>query len=110
MGEVTSTSYFTEVDSCGMIMEEEDCVNDDFSQENVRKEKCCTDVHEIIPGNQNEQQAIDKYELSQLQFVLAFTYSYLNLFEESSEEISFHDYSPPWMDKDKQVLYQTFLI
>lgn len=55
-------------------------------------------------------EAIDSFELSQVQFVLAYTYTYLGLFEENKEVIPFNDYSPPLVNKNIQVLYQTFLI
>lgn len=109
MGEVTDVSYFTEADSCGMEMED-DCVMDDLSGVHMEKEKCCHDIHELIPGHQNVQQAINGLELNQVQFVLAYTYTYLNLFEQKEETSPFIALSPPSIDKDFQVIYQTFLI
>lgn len=110
MGEVVDVSYFTEADSCGMVIEEEECTIDDFSGDKMDPEKCCNDIQELIPGNQNEQQAIDSLELNSVQFALAFTYTYLNLFETKEEITPFTDSSPPLIDKDYQVLYQSFLI
>ena len=108
MGEVTDVSYFTESDSCGMTTEE--CDFDDASGTHVKKENCCDNVVELIPGIQNEQQAIDSFELEQIQFIIAYTYSYLSLFDADKEEILFNDYIPPLVDKNIQILYQTFLI
>ena len=110
MGEVTNTSFFKHADSCGMIMEEQDCTMDDFSGHKMEKEKCCDNIQEIIPGNQNEQQALDTFEIGQLQFVMAYAYTYLNLFENKEQTNAFPYYLPPLVDKDIQVLYQTFLI
>ncbi len=110
MGKITDTSFFNQADSCGMIMDEEDCTIDDFSQHKMEKEKCCNDIQQIISGNQNEQQALDTFEISNLQFVLAYTYTYINLFEVKEQPRAFTYYSPPLVDKDIQVLYQTFLI
>ncbi len=109
MGEVVDVSYFFEADSCGMT-EEEDCDKHDLSEQQMQQEKCCNDVQELIPGNQNEQQAIDSLELNPVQFALAFTYTYLNLFETKEEITPFIDSSPPLIDKDYQVLHQSFLI
>jgi hypothetical protein len=108
MGEVTSTSYFNEADSCGMISEVCD-LNKPFEAE-IQKEKCCNDIHELIQGNQNEQQALNSLELDQLQFILTFTYTYLNLFEDTADLNLANIYSPPLVDRDINVLYQTFLI
>ena len=110
MGEVVDVSYFTEADSCGMVMEEEECTTDDFSGDKMEPEKCCNDIQELIPGNQNEQQAIDTFELNSVQFVLAYTYTYLNLFEIKEDITPFIDSSPPPIDRDYQILYQSFLI
>jgi len=109
MGEVMDVSFFTEAESCDMVMEEE-CVVHDFPGNQIEEEPCCNNIQELIPGNQNEQQAINSFELNSVQFALAFTYTYLNLFETKEEITPFIDSSPPLIDKDYQVLYQSFLI
>lgn len=108
MGEITDVSYFTAADSCGMI--DEDCDINNSSETKIQKEKCCNNVHELIPGNQNEQQALQSFEIDPVQFVFAYTYTYLNLFEAKEKTIAFDYYPPPQVGKDIQVLYQTFLI
>jgi hypothetical protein len=108
MGEITDVSYFNEADNCGMTPE--DCDMEKPSEPIINKEKCCNDVHELVPGNQNEQQALKNLEIDQLQFILSYTLSSLILLEEEKELNSFLVYSPPLVDKDVQVLYQTFLI
>ena len=110
MGEVTDVSYFTDADSCGMEMEEEDCTMDKNNEEHMQQEKCCVNVQELIPGNQNEQQAINSLELDQVPFILAFTYTFLNLYEVKEDPKPFIASSPPIVDKDFQILYQSFLI
>ena len=110
MGEVTDVSFFTSADSCGMLMEEEDCVNHEFSGDKIHQENCCDNIQELIPGNQNEQQAIDSFELNQVQFIYAFTSTYLKLFEVKENISPFITISPPIIDKDYQILYQSFLI
>jgi len=108
MGEVTDISYFTESDSCGMTTE--DCDLDDTLESNVKKENCCDNIVDLIPGNQNEQQALKSLEIDDVQFVLVFNYAYLGLFKEKEQPIAFNFYPPPIVDKDIHVLYQTFLI
>ena len=110
MGEVTDVSYFTDADSCGMEMKDEECTMDKNNEEHMQQEKCCVNVQELIPGNQNEQQAINSFEIDQLQFILAYTYTYLNLFKSQERPAAFVYYSPPLVDKDIQILYQSFLI
>lgn len=108
MGEVTDSTFFIDVESCEMTVEDCEMVID--TQKKIQKEKCCQDVQELIPGNQNEQQAIESFELNQVQFILAFTSTYLDLFEENTDLTPFKYYAPPLVDKDIKVLYQTFLI
>lgn len=108
MGEITDVSYFTVAETCGMTVE--DCDIENPSETKIQQEKCCNNIQELIEGNQTEQQAIDSFELSQVQFVLAYTYSYLGLFDEYKGAIPFNDYNPPLVNKNIQVLYQTFLI
>lgn len=93
-----------------MNMELEDCVIDGLTDDKVQKEKCCNDIHELIPGNQTEQQALQNFEIEKVQFLIAFSYTYLNLYEDDTDEIPFRSHSPPLVDKDISVLYQTFLI
>lgn len=108
MGDVTDISYFIEADTCGMAADE--CDVNDSLEAKIKKEKCCNNIQELIPGNQNEQQALQSFEIEQVQFVLAYTFTYLNLFEEKEQPIAFNYYPPPIVGKDIQVLYQTFLI
>lgn len=110
MDEVTDISFFTEADSCGMQGDE--CEQDTSEKTNSFNEKdCCNTVDELIPGNQIEQPAIDSFEIDQVQFIVTYTYTYLNLFEENKDVIPFTVYSsPPIVDKDILVLYQIFLI
>lgn len=109
MGEVADVSYFGEADSCDMVMEEEECVMD-TSCDSMEQEQCCNDIQVLIQGNQNEQQAIAGFELNQLQFVFAYAYTYINLFEVKENITPFITSLPPSVDKDFQVLYQSFLI
>jgi len=108
MGEVTDVSYFMEPDTCGMTVDE--CDVNDSLETKIKKEKCCNNVQELIPGNQNEQHALQSFEIEQVYFVLVYSYTFLNLLEEKEQSIAFDYYLPPIVDKDVQALYQTFLI
>ena len=110
MDEVTEVSFFTGADSCEM--QGDDCTTEESGQTNSFDDQdCCNDIHELIPGNQIEQQAIDSFEISQVAFVFTYASTYLNLFEDNRECIPFTNYSsPPIIDRDIQVLYQSFLI
>ncbi len=70
MGAVTNASYFNEAKGCEM--NEEICEESFGAQTSVKKTKCCDTVQELIPGNQNEQQAMSSLEIKNLN--LLFTY------------------------------------
>lgn len=108
MGEVTDVAYFNKADACGMITD--DCENTVPFETKIQKERCCNDVQELIPGHQNEQQALQKLEINQVEFILAFHFSYLNLFETSKDITPHVSYIPPLVNRNIQILYQTFLI
>ncbi len=108
MGEITNVSYFNNVESCGMI--EDECKNEDITHHSFNKVNCCDNIHELIQGNQNQQQAIDNFEIKQLQFIIAYSYSYLDLFEERKDITPSNFYPPPLVNRNIQILYQTFLI
>jgi hypothetical protein len=110
MDEVTDVSFFTEADSCDMQEGECSYERSDIS-DSYNEKDCCSNVHELIPGNPTEQPAIDSFEIDQVQFIVTYAYTYLNLFKDNRNVIPLTDYSlPPIIDKDIQVLYQTFLI
>jgi len=108
MDEITDVSYFTSADSCGMIAEICDIKKPSHTQ--FEKENCCDNVQELIPGNQNEQQALPTFEIEQAQFVLAFAYTYVGLFEQQEYTPFSADTPPPLIDKNIYLLHQTFLI
>ena len=108
MGEVTEVSYFEEVEGCGM--EESLCETPRNNFEEVSPSQCCDDIQELIPGNENEQQPVKGLEIGKLKYIVTYLYTYVKGLEESKQELVIQDISPPLVDKDIQVLYQTFLI
>jgi len=106
--EISDVSYIVEAESCTMKMNV--CENNDSSRQKIEKEPCCKDVSEVVEGNQNEQQALESLELEQIQFVVLFVDSYINLFEKANTDAFNKEYSPPLIVKDIQVLDEVFLI
>ncbi len=104
---LVDSALFSKAKSCGMEMEiasvESDC--------NSFKKDCCSDEVKKIEGQSNLKIDFNNLTIPQQEFVVAFTYSYLNLFDETiNDKVSFLDYSPPLVDKDISVLYQVFRI
>jgi len=111
---LVTTSYFVEADSCEMAVNkcENECEDENSNAilENNEHEFCCNDLVESIQGNDNNQQARESLELSQVQFLVAYVASYKTLLNEAQITPVFNEYSPPLVVKDIQVLHDTFLI
>lgn len=97
---------FSKAESCGMEMqktsENKDC--------SITKKNCCEDT--ILQFNgQNELNSSTNLTLNQQIFVATFIISYTNLFEGLAQHvIPFKEYSPPFIVRKIQTLYEVFLI
>ncbi len=112
MDEVTDVSFFTEADTCEMQTDEcEDTGIKDHTG-SFDDQDCCTNVHELIPGTNIEQPALDGFEINTLPFIITYAFTYLNLFKDNKEHVPFSGYISPHVltDRNIQILYQTFLI
>jgi len=100
-------SLFDKVDTCGMetmqVSEDPNCslVIDD----------CCKDENIIVEGQDNLKVSFDNLNFQQQVFLVAYTYSFFNLYEEYLEHlVPFRYYEPPLLVRDIHVLDETFLI
>ena len=101
-------SFVQSVKICGMdkLQPAAICENPIFSSK-----PCCSDEQVVKPAQEDLKISFDGFSLDQQYFIVAFTYSYSNLLEETvTEELSFNDYPPPFIQRDVQVLHQTYLI
>lgn len=104
---LVDASYLGKADGCGM----EKAIDVSSKEASVKKKSCCKDVTEFIQAPNFEKQELLKISKEQVNFVIAYTYSYINLFKEAQLRNEFYkDFSPPDIQQDYQVLYQTFLI
>lgn len=98
---LVDVSLFTEAEKCAME-----------ATEKLQRKSCCKDEVDVVKG-QDELKApsFEDLDLEQQQFLVAFTQSYISLFESLPKEVIPHsDYSPPNLVYDIQVLDQVFLI
>lgn len=100
-------SFFGAAESCGMDVQK----NMHPEQSAFSQTHCCNDETLSVDGQENLKLSFEKLTLNQQQFVAAFIYTYINLYEGLPENIvPFSDYPPPLLVKDIQILDQTFLI
>lgn len=104
---LVDVSYFGNLQGCSLEMDSS-C---ETSKRTIKK-KCCKDEIQQIDGQDELQKvSVEKFDIQKQQFVLAFAFSYHNLFSSFSSEEKLHKYySPPDVVKDIQVLHEVFLI
>ena len=104
MGKVVDVAFFANAKTCGMDM--------DANSMNAEFEKsCCDEVSFTIQGQEDLKTSFFDLDLKQQVFLVGYTYSYINLFQDvDTVTTSFLGHPPPLLHKDYQVLYETFLI
>ncbi|MCM4154387.1 hypothetical protein DHD80_00015 [Gramella sp. AN32] len=100
-------SLFHNVQTCGM--ENEQPTN--TCEKGFSKKPCCSDKQLVIEGQHDFKTSLDKLAYGHYAFVATFFSTYINLFDElDNNVIRFKDYSPPFLERDIQILDQVFLI
>jgi hypothetical protein len=106
-GNLVDSSVFSKAKSCSLDMEisssTEGCI--------IQKDNCCEDLVIQVEGQNELISLATDLNFNQQVFIASFVYSYINLFEElANKNVNFKDYTPPLVNNDLQVLFQTFLI
>lgn len=106
--ELVDFSFFQKAEPCGM-----DQASNIMACENssIHETSCCKD-QQIIKQSQNDiKSSVAQISLEQKVFIVSLFYSYFGLLEsDSSLDALFIPYPPPFIERDVQVLHQTFLI
>ena len=101
-------SFFDSADGCGMEKIETPSSCEDAT---ITQTSCCTDKQIAVEGQDDMKQDAVKLSKNQQLFVAAFTYSYLNIFNDlRNKDNLVTDYPPPLPKNNVYILYQTFLI
>lgn len=95
--------------NCGMKQKVPDCEPND-GKAHVQDSGCCDNEFEIL--HLDEDFSISKASLHlNLDFALAWVHTFvIKVSLEEATVTTYSDYSPPIIEQDHQVLYQTFLI
>lgn len=103
---LVETAIFKKAKGCGMEMQ-----NPSTDGCSITKKNCCSDKQIIVEGQDELKISYDKLTLEQQQFVAAFVYTYINLFEGYDSEVtSFQKYRPPLVVRQLYKLDETYLI
>ena len=102
MGHLVDIAFFSEADSCGMLIS---------NASEMQEMDCCDNETIVVDGQDDLKLSFDELSIDQQLFIASFTYSYIDLFEGLQEQIVPHlDYPPPLLVCDLQLLDQVFLI
>ena len=98
---LVDVAMFSELDKCAM-----------GTQKILLKNSCCKDEVDVVKGqNELKFSSFDDLDFDLQQFITAFSYTFINLFDGLDQEAVPHkNYSPPILVADIQVLDQVFII
>ena len=107
-GELASTSLILGNTATGCGMEnDEPCENE---QNSISETSCCNNEIQAISIDNDFHQTVQIDDINN-QFVVAFIYTFvLDQYSETDTQSVYSDYSPPPIQQNTQVLFQTFLI
>ncbi len=105
MGRVMDIAIFGHADDCGM----EDAM--EAMQTTGLENHCCDDESFTLKGQDDLKLSLSDLALDDQLFLVAFTYSYIDLFAPISQlPVPNEKYPPPLLVKDIQILDEVFLI
>jgi hypothetical protein len=103
----TSISMGVELLDCGMPMPDNE---NDGNGEQLDKQPCCQNHHQIVEVDQNQNNPFPAFELNQTFFV-AFAHTFLvNESVTQKVQANYLTSPPPLVKQDMLILYQSFLI
>lgn len=93
---------------CGMPYD--DNHSHSVTKEQVSKQSCCENTHEIIEVDNSKDTGFPSFDLNQI-FLIAFVNTFvLPTTYADNSNVDHSTYPPPLTKRDVQVLFQTFLI
>ena len=116
---LSTMSFTVEKHFCGdslvdisIVGNVERCNTDKNLSKTTMKNNCCKDeVYHIEGQDKLQKESLSKLSFEQQKVFVAFLFSYHSIYVDYKNEQSFYkDFSPPDLDRDIRVLYQTFLI
>ena len=105
MGHLVDVAFFSDAQDCGM-----ETVSDEEAS-TLDEESCCDEEMLTAQGVNDVKPSFNEFHIGQQQFLIAYTYYYLGLFEpQVNQNIPHRYYLPPDIVKDIQLLDDVFLI
>ncbi|MEQ8535683.1 MAG: hypothetical protein RIB86_27745 [Imperialibacter sp.] len=108
-GRVESVAVFVDASACSMN-ENPGCASDNHNPGgNLKKSDCCSDFSQLVEA-QTDMKSTMSVDVSASSYATQVVFTTLFLTVERSSHCSSNEYVPPLIDRDIQVLVQSFLI
>jgi hypothetical protein len=108
-GRVESVAVFVDASACSMN-ENPGCASDNHNPGgNLKKSDCCSDFSQLVEA-QTDMKSTMSVDISASSYATQVVFTTLFLAVERSSHCSSNEYVPPLIDRDIQVLVQSFLI
>lgn len=103
--ELMDLAIFSSAENCGMES------HDHGDENTIVGKECCENHQTFIQGQDELVKVNNLLGLEQVAFIATFTFSYIDLFAESTERVTpFQYYTSPLLVQDIHLLNETFLI
>lgn len=100
--------FVTKADPCEMVKKPTHC--ESHSSKEMKKKGCCEDEYVQLSSDIDfEKPSVSSLSVNP-QFVIAWVLVLKEVNVSSEKIVRFNDYSPPLVNPDRSILYQSFLI
>ncbi|WP_449555773.1 HYC_CC_PP family protein [Imperialibacter roseus] len=108
-GRVESVAFFVDASACSMN-ENPGCASDNHNPGgNLKRSDCCSDFSQLVEA-QTDMKSTMSVDIPASSYATQVVFTSLFLAAERSSQRCSNEYVPPLIDRDIQVLVQSFLI
>lgn len=94
---------------CGMDMQDDD--NSSNSEQSIDASECCQNQFELVHNENDQSVKVLKIDAAQVIFIAAFTQTFIfGIAPNTLSQQPTPHFSPPSIEKDFSILFQSFLI
>ncbi len=104
---LVSLTLLKEAKSCGMEMQEHTV----SCEEMIAANSCCKDKEFVKEGQKELKKSYQQFAAERITVLFPHFFTYLhNIIIPENKPLRLEDYSPPLLNEDLKILYETFLI
>ncbi|WP_375252458.1 HYC_CC_PP family protein [Dokdonia donghaensis] len=104
---LVDVSIFGEAQACEM----QEALTHKYGDDHSKKMECCSDQETVLDAQDELKHHFEDFSLENLEFIEAYTHTYLLLFDTVVKKVVITDrYLPPLITQDYQELFEQYLI